>query len=94
MAQVAVFFSEVAANIKVKKDTTRMFDLLTIHKVEFTKTDVSIDEEAKAYMKEHSQAKPGVLPLLFVRGSFKGTLIEMEEANEDGALLQWLGLDN
>ncbi|KAJ3069361.1 hypothetical protein HDU98_007602 [Podochytrium sp. JEL0797] len=89
---VSVYFSEVASTIKSKKDTTRMCDLLTINKIEFTKLDVSTDEVAKAFMKSKSRAKPGVLPLIFVNDEFKGTIDEMEEANEDGALASWLGL--
>ncbi|KAI8614913.1 hypothetical protein BC830DRAFT_1169025 [Chytriomyces sp. MP71] len=90
MPTVTVYLSEVAGNVMTKKNAQRMCDLLTIKKIEFAKVDVSIDDEAKAYMKEHSQAKPGTLPLLFVDGVYRGTIVEMEEANEDGALEQWL----
>ncbi|KAJ3020900.1 UNVERIFIED_CONTAM: hypothetical protein HDU68_009900 [Siphonaria sp. JEL0065] len=97
---VTIYYSELASTIKAKKDASRMCDRLTIHKIEFAKVDVSVDElsgiagclVAKAFLKAKSPAKPGVFPLIFVNDEYKGTINEVEEANENGELAIWLGV--
>ncbi|KAJ3022981.1 UNVERIFIED_CONTAM: hypothetical protein HDU68_008844 [Siphonaria sp. JEL0065] len=89
---VTIYYSELASTIKAKKDASRMCDILTIHKIEFAKIDVSVDEVAKAFLKAKSPTKPGVFPLIFVNDEYKGTINEVEEANEAGELAIWLGV--
>ncbi|KAJ1531222.1 hypothetical protein HK405_001444, partial [Cladochytrium tenue] len=86
---VVVFSSQVAGSVKVRKDTTRICDIFSGHKIPHLLVDVSIDEEGKAFMREGSGRN--TLPQIFVGGMPRaGGLEELEEANDAGELAAWL----
>ncbi|KAJ3400041.1 hypothetical protein HDV05_001377 [Chytridiales sp. JEL 0842] len=87
---VVLYMSSVPASIKIRKDTSRVIDILTARKIEFVQVDVATDEEAKEYMR--SKCGNSMLPKLFVNGEHKGGADQLEEANEDGAVKEWLGI--
>ncbi|KAI8804092.1 thioredoxin-like protein [Cladochytrium replicatum] len=88
--RVVVYQSSVAGNRLVKQSQARIEAILNARKVAFSVVDVAVDEEAKLYM----QGKSGktVLPQIFVDGEFKGLIDQLEEANENGEVPQFLGV--
>ncbi|KAJ3215479.1 hypothetical protein HDU67_000337 [Dinochytrium kinnereticum] len=90
MASVKVYSSSVSGNLMVKKHTTRILDILRGRKVEVEEVDLSVDEEAKEYMQ--SKSGKNSLPQIFANGEYKGGLEQLEEANEDGAVKEFLGI--
>ncbi|KAJ3108168.1 hypothetical protein HDU97_002080 [Phlyctochytrium planicorne] len=90
MDGVVVYSSSVSGSLQVKKHTTRIIDILRGRKVEVTEVDVSVDEEAKEYMQ--SKSGKNALPQIFSNGEYKGGLEQLEEANEDGLVKEFLGL--
>ncbi|KAJ3165014.1 hypothetical protein HK101_000321 [Irineochytrium annulatum] len=88
---VTIYVSSVSGNLFAKKATTRVLDILAARKIDATEVDISTDEEAKEYMFSKSGKK--TLPQIFVEGEFKGTLEELDEANEDGRVKEFLGVE-
>lgn len=88
--KIQIYYSSVPGSIKVRKDTTRAQDILSIKKIPFELVDVSQGDTDKAYMQEKSGKN--VLPQIFVDGEYKGLCEELDEANEFGETHQWLGL--
>jgi glutaredoxin-related protein len=86
--KIQIYYSSVPSTLKVRKDTTRVQDILTANKVEFEMLDVASNQDHKEYMQQKSQKK--ILPQIFVDGEFKGSCEELEEANEFGETLKWL----
>ncbi|KAJ3152023.1 SH3 domain-binding glutamic acid-rich-like protein 3 [Geranomyces variabilis] len=89
-ARVIIYYSSVSGSMPVKKAQTRVQDILAARKVEFELVDVAADEDAKDYMQ--SKSDKNALPQIFVDGEFVGLHAELEEANEDGKVAEWLGL--
>ncbi len=87
--KVQIYYSSVPGNIKVRKDTTRVQDILSARKVEFELVDVTQDNN-KNWMKEQSGKSD--LPQIFVDGKFVGLAEGLEEANEDGLVHSFLGI--
>ncbi|KAJ3281131.1 hypothetical protein HDU76_009004 [Blyttiomyces sp. JEL0837] len=88
---VIVYSSDVSGSVKVRKDTSRIVDILTAKKIPFQQIDVSIDEDAKLFMQSVSQKN--TLPQIFSNGQYKGGFEQLDEANEDGLLKEWLGVE-
>ncbi|KAI8912698.1 thioredoxin-like protein [Gorgonomyces haynaldii] len=70
MARVIVYYSSVAGNVKIKKEQTRVQDLLKAKGIEYELVDLAQDDKAKEYMK--SKSGKTVIPQIFVDGEFKG----------------------
>ncbi|KAL2914377.1 hypothetical protein HK105_206149 [Polyrhizophydium stewartii] len=88
--RVVLYYSSVAGMTKIKKAQTRIQDLFAAHKVAYDLIDIAADEEAKLFMQRKSGKT--VIPQIFVDGEYKGTCEELDEANECGEALKWLGL--
>ncbi|KAJ3275558.1 hypothetical protein HK104_003866 [Borealophlyctis nickersoniae] len=90
-ARVILYYSSVSGALLVKKAQSRVENILKARKVEYDLVDVAADEEAKDYMQ--SKSGKNSLPQIFVDGEYKGGPDELEEANEDGAVQSWLGIE-
>ncbi|KAJ3031202.1 hypothetical protein HDV00_008485 [Rhizophlyctis rosea] len=88
--RVTLYYSSVSGALMVKKKQSRVQDIFAARKVEYDLVDVAADEDAKDYMQ--SKSGKNSLPQIFVDGEYKGGPDELEEANEDGAVQEWLGL--
>eukprot|EP00455_Lapot_gusevi_P020685 TRINITY_DN2189_c0_g1_i3.p1 TRINITY_DN2189_c0_g1~~TRINITY_DN2189_c0_g1_i3.p1 ORF type:complete len:113 (+),score=48.55 TRINITY_DN2189_c0_g1_i3:50-340(+) len=91
-ARVTLYFSSVAGNLPSKKSSDSIRNLLTAHRIPFNAIDVSQPDNSaqKDYM--HQKSGKADLPQVFVDGEYKGAWSELEMANEDGLLRQFLGL--
>ncbi|TPX71708.1 hypothetical protein SpCBS45565_g00777 [Spizellomyces sp. 'palustris'] len=88
--RVTIYYSSVSGALQVKKQQTRVQDILAARKVEYEMVDVAADEDAKDYM--YRKSGKNTLPQIFVDGEYKGGHDELDEANEVGEVPQWLGL--
>ncbi|TPX44109.1 hypothetical protein SeMB42_g04435 [Synchytrium endobioticum] len=89
-ARVTLYYSSVSGNSAMKKQHTRIQDILYARKIEFVEVDVAADEKAKDYMK--AKSGKATLPQIFVDGNYKAGHDEIEASNEDNAVQQLLGL--
>ncbi|TPX57794.1 hypothetical protein PhCBS80983_g03572 [Powellomyces hirtus] len=101
--RVTLYYSSVSGALQpsgvrsqVKKQTTRVQDILAARKVAYDLVDVAADEDAKEYMQRKSGKN--ALPQIFVDGEYKGDRMglqghdELDEANEIEEVPKWLGL--
>ncbi|KAI8918516.1 hypothetical protein DFJ77DRAFT_455885 [Powellomyces hirtus] len=68
--RVTLYYSSVSGALQVKKQTTRVQDILAARKVAYDLVDVAADEDAKEYMQRKSGKN--ALPQIFVDGEYKG----------------------
>lgn len=86
---VVLYYSSVPGNVKVRKDTTRMQDILKARQIDYQIIDVAVGRN-----KEKMQSLSGrsILPQLMVNDIYKAGIDEVEEANEDNLVGKLLGL--
>lgn len=86
---VTLYYSSVPGSVKIRKETTRVNDILSARKVQFEKIDVTQENHKDVMLKESGKNE---LPQIFVDGVFKGLCEDLENANEDNAVNQFLGV--
>jgi len=88
---VVVYESSVASTVAVKKHQDAVKNLLKAKKVNYVAVDVSTDSKAKDFMHAHSKAADkNTLPQIFVRGEYRGTYDDMNDANETESFAKWI----
>jgi glutaredoxin-related protein len=85
--KVTVYTSEVSGNRHVVPQKNKIIQVLTSFRADFEVVDISVDEQAKAYMHAHSGASnPLAIPQVFVNGEYLGDYDSFDMLNEDGLL--------
>jgi glutaredoxin len=86
--RIDIYYSSVPSTLQVRKDTTRMQDILAANKIEYQMVDVAAGQVEKDYM--HQRSGKRVLPQLFVDGEYRGCTEDLELANECGTTLEFI----
>ncbi|KAF9433658.1 hypothetical protein BGZ76_009165 [Entomortierella beljakovae] len=90
--KVQVYGSSVSGNLKVKRAQQTINDTLEQHEIFCDFVDVSVDDEAKKYMRRKNKGD-NQLPLIFSDGEYMGNFDDFEYAIETNQLAQFLGFD-
>ncbi|ORZ18340.1 hypothetical protein BCR41DRAFT_45614 [Lobosporangium transversale] len=90
--QVQIYGSSVSGNLKVKRAQQSISDTLEQLDIEFEFVDVSVDEDAKWYMRRKNGGEKQ-LPQIFSGGEYRGIFEDFEYAIETHQLTQFLGFD-
>lgn len=90
---VEIYTSAVSGNLKTRSNQSRLESLLAIKKIDYRIIDVSIDDEAKSYMKRKNLGATTELPQIFVKGEFKGLFDDFINALEGETLKVFLGIN-
>lgn len=90
---VILFTSTQAGNPKVLSNTSTAELILKGNGIEYRKIDVTDPDNAeyKQYIRDKSEGKL-VFPSIYVNGNFRGFFDDLEEANEDGTVREFLGV--
>ncbi|KXS14693.1 thioredoxin-like protein [Gonapodya prolifera JEL478] len=88
LPKIVIYSSQVSGSRIVQTQQRTIEQWLNARKVPFEIVDVSVDQEKKVYMQ--SKSAKTTLPQVFANGEYAGSFDELEGANEDGNLLDFL----
>jgi glutaredoxin len=86
---IVVYITSIPSTLAIRKSQDRITTILAAKKLEHVCIDISTNQQAKEFMYQHSKSKQ--LPQIFVDDVYKGMLQDVEEQNEIGSLVEWLG---